>query len=134
MQSDSFCEKLLSLGICAIGEILESALEHVPVTESACKALDLIGNLVHPNIEERLSVLHDLLLQKLGKRHDLCCLFVVHEILERLKVSHAALSGDLPLWALSHFRQIMNAFLSVRKDVFDDLLHEDAIITFCCHA
>ena len=85
MQADRSRENLLGFGISAVGKILESSLKHIPVTEGGSEALNIIGSLVHPNIEERLAVFHNFLLQQLAKDFDLGNFLVKDEILESLE-------------------------------------------------
>ena len=89
--------------------------------------------MVKPNIEESLSLLHDSLLQSLAHKFDLGVLSEEDQVTKSLKSGNAVKLGNLSDWALSQLRQIMSLLLCVRKDIFNNLLHEDAVVSLCGH-
>ena len=134
MQSYRILEDQLGLRIGAICEILKSSLQHVPVSKGDSEALNLVGHLVHPDVVERLSFLHHLCLQNFTERFDLIPFPAEDEVLQSFKVADAWERGDLRLEILAQLRQVMNLLLRVSEDVFDDLLHEDAVVALRRHA
>jgi len=57
-------QHIFGISVGAVSQVLKSTLEHVPVAECYGQGLDLVGDLVHPNIEECLTILHNLLLEQ----------------------------------------------------------------------
>jgi len=114
--------------------LFQGSLKHVPLTEGLRHRLNLIRDLELPDVEERLSLLKHLLLHEFLHLLNLSLLSIVDQVGESLLVDDALHSGDLPLRAHSHLRHPVRLFLHVGDDVFNDFLHEDAVVTFSSHA
>ena len=104
VETNCCCKKFLCGRIVAVSEVLKGTLEHVPLTKGGRQALDLVRDLVLPNIEEGLALLHDLLLKQFCEGLDLGNLPPEHKVLKGFKVGHARLGRDLTHWALGHLR------------------------------
>lgn len=113
---------------------IESSLKHVSLTKCLCNRLDLIGNFIHPHIEECLSLLHNLLLHELDERLHFTLFSEEDQVLQRLEVSDTVEGRDLSNWALGQLWHHVLFLLHVRHDVFDDFLHEHTVVTLSSHA
>lgn len=114
-------------------ELAHGSFEDETFGEGECHSLDLIGHFVHPNIIELLSFSHNLLLKGLGHGLSLSDLSVVDKAHKSSQISHRVLTRDLALGALCKLRSFVYVILNVSKDILDDLLHEDTVVTLSCH-
>ena len=133
MQKNGLFEDCLDFGILAFGVMFEGSLQNVSFTERLCKRLNLVGHLIHPDVKEGLSLLHDFVFHQFTKGLDLGYLHVKDQVFKGFKVGHTCHLGDLTDRTLSQFRQIVLLFLHVAQDILNNLLHQNAVITFSGH-
>ena len=115
-------------------EVLEGSLEHVSLGKGLGQTLDLVRNLIKPDIKERLSLLEHLLLEDLSHCLDLGVFPEENQVAKSLEIANTIEGWDLADWALSQLWQIVSLLLSVGEDVLDDLLHEDTVISLGGHS
>ena len=80
VQTDSCREESLNSWAFSLFQLLEGAFKHVAIAKGEGKRLNFVWDLVLPHIKEWNSCFH-FLLNKLGKRPDLCDFFVVDKVL-----------------------------------------------------
>lgn len=133
VQKDSFFSQFLGFSVRHLVHGGDGFFEHEPFTERLGHNLDLIRNFVHPNVEERLALLHHELLHEFAHRLDKGLLLVVDQICEGLKRSDRLKVRDLTDRALSQLGHAVDLLLNVSEEVLDDLLHQDTVVTLSCH-
>jgi len=108
-------------------------LQHESVTECRGQSLDLVGDLVHPNIEESLSILHDTFLKVFAECFNIFLLSKVDEVGHGFDIVDRLHLGDLINGVLSKLGHVVLFLLQIREDVLHHLLHEHAVITLGSH-
>lgn len=101
VEHNSLFKKLLGWGMSALFHVLNSSLEHVSLSKCLGEALNLIRDMVKPNIEESLSLLHDPLLQSFTHKFNLGMLSEEDQVAKSLKCGDTVKLGNLSDWALS---------------------------------
>lgn len=134
VEENHFIEHSLSLRAISHGVPgSESLLEDPSFGESSGESLDLIGDLIHPDLEEGLTLLHDLLLHELAHRFDLGLLSVVDQVSHNLDSANGLEAWDLSNGAHCQLRHLMSLLLNVLEDVFNNLLHENSVVSLSRH-
>ena len=94
---------------------------------------DIITYQLGPDLEELLLFLEDKFLQLIGHVLDFDGFFHINQILKSDELGDIAGCGQVGFGGLSNCRNDMKALSGVLKDILDDFLHKDAIVSLSSH-
>lgn len=133
MKTDCCSKCFFSTCVLKFSQIRKSIFKAKSLTESQSNTLYLIGNLIHPDIEESLSFFQYFLCHLLLEGIDFSDFFVVNKVFESFQIAHTFHSWNLVFRAHGHFWHCVLALLHIGHNIFNCFLHQYTVITLCSH-